>query len=135
MLKNTNKKRTRLNINTQPTSCTLRTEILRTGIVFSLVLVTNLGFAQCTVFDLSREDQNKIVKTATDLIACKAQRTVDSTQIIKLDLVNVDLQRDNTALKAENVDLKATIDKKKKLPWIAALGGLAVGIYTGSRIR
>lgn len=125
---NTRTKSTRLNINTQPTSCTLRTGILRTAIVFLLVLVTNVGFSQCTVFDLPDSVQNKIVKAHTDLKSCMAKSQEAGKRI-------VDLSLSNESLNNSNLRLEASLRKSRKWPYITlGIGGLA-GIWIGSKIK
>ena len=125
---NIRSKSTQSKFNTQKSTTSLKVEILRTGIVFSILLICNISYSQCTVFDLPDTTQNKIVKAFIDLKECEAKSVENGKRVI-------DLMISNELLTKENQRLNETIIKGRKWPWIAGAVGFVGGFFIKSQIK
>ena len=121
-------KSTQLKSNTQPISRSLNTEILRTVIVFLSILAFNVGYSQCTVFDLPDSTQNKIVKAFIELKEFKELSNLDNKRIIDLSISNEELNKTNNQLTTK-------ITKARKWPYITLGIGLGAGIWLGTKLK
>ena len=104
---------------------------LRSSILFGLIIISTFNLsAQCSVSDLSLEDQKKILSKFARLDACDSAQIIDSLQINSLRADKHKLQSENIQLTAEIKDLNDVLNRRKKWPWISGLSGLIIGWVT-----
>ena len=115
-------------LNTQKSTSSLNTQIQRSAIVFGILLVSSIGYSQCTVNDLPDTTQNNIIKKFYQLESCEAARVVDSTRISNLKLSNEELNKTNLSLNDKLI-------RRRRTSLIVSIVSGIGGIYLGSKIK